>query len=380
MKKRFLALLLALNLLFGVTAFAADRPGPPEMYAFGFQAPDEPVDKHHGSYAYRSLNSAEQAVYDVLKEDFLQVAKGNRDSSSFKVDTTGLGITVNAKGEIVGADVRKIMHAIRMDFPCEAYWQDKVSDKNKVYHWWDNGRNVYSLRFDCPVLEEFAKTVPNANRYYLFKPDPEKIRPIANIILNVREVVRRYSELSDYDKLAAYRDYLCDQVVYDHDAIKISEADADFYSNSWQFVYAFDNDPKTNIVCEGYAKAFKYLCDQSKFDNEVECYLVNGLVEGGPHMWNLVRINGKSFMADITWCDSDWGRAGDLFLAGTSSTTGDGFAIPCFAQIHPVTGEYIPARTVHYTYWDETKELYDSNILTLESFRLLPSNFDLVKK
>ena len=69
------------------------------------------------------------------------------------------------------------------------------------------------------------------------------------------------------------------------------------------------------MVCEGYSKAFQYLCDLS----DITCYTVTGIMNGGtgegPHMWNIVANNGKYYMADITNSDEGTvGEDGGLFL------------------------------------------------------------------
>ena len=86
-------------------------------------------------------------------------------------------------------------------------------------------------------------------------------------------------------------------------------------------IWVFDGDPSTNVVCEGYAKAFKYLCDHTVFDSSIECILAGGdLVRGSrsePHMWNVLKMDdGNNYLVDVTNCDS--GNAGypdKLFLA-----------------------------------------------------------------
>ena len=56
-------------------------------------------------------------------------------------------------------------------------------------------------------------------------------------------------------------------------------------------------------VCEGYAKAFKFLCER----NGILCLVVTGeaisKIDGkkGPHAWNIVKINGSCFHMDATW-------------------------------------------------------------------------------
>lgn len=55
------------------------------------------------------------------------------------------------------------------------------------------------------------------------------------------------------------------------------------------------------FVCEGYAKAFKYLCRKAN----LYCDLVSGVAgdtEG--HMWNVVKLPDGTYYVDVTWCDA----------------------------------------------------------------------------
>jgi len=57
-----------------------------------------------------------------------------------------------------------------------------------------------------------------------------------------------------------------------------------------------------SAVCEGYAKAFKYLCDAIK----LPCIVVSGSAinpqeNNEPHSWNIVRVNGDYYHTDVTW-------------------------------------------------------------------------------
>ena len=58
-------------------------------------------------------------------------------------------------------------------------------------------------------------------------------------------------------------------------------------------------------VCEGYARAFKVLCDRLG----IPCVLTEGQARNypssvsQPHMWNYVRIDGKWYAVDVTWND-----------------------------------------------------------------------------
>ena len=57
-------------------------------------------------------------------------------------------------------------------------------------------------------------------------------------------------------------------------------------------------------VCDGYAKAFKYACDQKGID----CLIVvgqatNNVGDTGSHAWNYVKLNGKWYQVDTDWDD-----------------------------------------------------------------------------
>lgn len=52
-------------------------------------------------------------------------------------------------------------------------------------------------------------------------------------------------------------------------------------------------------LCEGYSKAFAYLCQSVG----VPCICIVGAGNGENHMWNMARIDGKWYHVDVTWDD-----------------------------------------------------------------------------
>ena len=57
-------------------------------------------------------------------------------------------------------------------------------------------------------------------------------------------------------------------------------------------------------VCEGYARAFKVLCDAAGIPCTIEeGYAFNGL-HTEAHMWNVVEIDNQNYYLDVTWDDS----------------------------------------------------------------------------
>lgn len=81
------------------------------------------------------------------------------------------------------------------------------------------------------------------------------------------------------------------------------------------------------MVCEGYAKTFKLLCDRFG----IECACISGTAKStatgsaGAHMWNYVKMyDGAWYLVDATWDDQDSRIYDTYFLAGSES---DGFYI-----------------------------------------------------
>jgi len=76
-------------------------------------------------------------------------------------------------------------------------------------------------------------------------------------------------------------------------------------------------------VCEGYAEAFKLICDREN----IPCILVVGTGNGGAHKWNYVKMeDGRWYGLDATWADQ--GSSGifyDYFLVGSESLSSSSF-------------------------------------------------------
>lgn len=55
-------------------------------------------------------------------------------------------------------------------------------------------------------------------------------------------------------------------------------------------------------VCQGYANAMQYLLEKL----DIPCVVVTGRAKGGPHAWNLVKLDGEWYYTDVTWGNSKY--------------------------------------------------------------------------
>ena len=289
--------------------------------------------------AKANLNAEEQTVYNTLKAEIEKIASGQRKDT--KIKTTGV------LGSQASAD--KVWHALLSDLPYELYWHDKVIGINYAYTLAADNTPFKDVTFSFAVAQEFrGKDMTTTN-----------IPNVPAAVQTARSVVAANASKADHDKLQAYRQYICDQVSYNYAAARGEYANG--YGNPWQLLWVFDGDSTTNVVCEGYAKSFKYLCDLTEESNgwtgDVETINVTGTMGTENHMWNIVRIGGGNYLVDVTNCDTGMkGYPQKLFLRGA---VGDGIS-------------YTVENTV-YTYGTETRTGFAAADLKLSGTDYTPA-------
>ena len=343
-----------------------------------------------------SMNPTLRAVYDQLVPEIQKIAAGQGSSSAFSLgiqmtftkEELGIEGDMLVRGddgqyhfsEETGAAIEKAVNEVMdMDMllnqllahhPYELYWFDKSFSEGAIrvkYSYGTDGQQtvmVGDFVIMMAVSQDYAVTDAATQQYYLYSPDTAKTGAASAAAAKAAEVVAANQDKGTYGKLVAYREYITKAVDYNFDVANTANYP---YGNPWQLIYVFDENPDTNVVCEGYSKAFKYLCDLTwtGSDPEVACYLPTGTMDGDAHMWNIVSIGGVNYLTDITNCDSGTiGAPDQLFLCGAEGS---------------VDASYAAATTggaVTYVYDKETLALYDKE-LDLSATKYSPLTFDL---
>ena len=270
----------------------------------------------------------------------------------------------------------RIVSALISDCPYEMYWfdgtQGYASDMAQEFFTftaeWKKGEG-YCI---APYVSEDGDTVELAYEFSMLvsadfgegaEINPNLRARIDAALDRASSIVTKYAGKGDYEKLLGYATEICDLTDYDYPAAQNSETTP--YGDPWQLISVFDGDDSTKVVCEGYAKAFKYLCDLSAFSSpKVECRLVSGALSGGTgggqHMWNVVTMeNGKNYLVDVTNSDNTRG-ASFLFLKGAAPDNAD-------------ATRYTFYNDIIFLYDDQTVGLWGSEWLTLDTADYDPS-------
>lgn len=208
-------------------------------------------------------------------------------------------------------DTDKVLSCLRTDCPYELYWYEKTANTEWSYNYSvsvSGGKRIVritDLEVSMPVCNGYASDQ--------YRVDASMVNIAKASAANAKQIVNEFKNSSVTEKLVAYKEMICYLTDYNDEAM--SDSYADGYGDPWQLIWVFDGDDSTQVVCEGYSKAFQYLCDLS----DITCYTVTGDMDGGtgagPHMWNIVEQDGRYYMADITNSDKGTvGEDGDLFL------------------------------------------------------------------
>lgn len=322
------------------------------------------------------------SVYNEVKPMVKQVADGIRASTIFEIPGTWTkpksewGIT----GEVISADaltaeasaaidaafnLDALMQRMLSEMPYELYWFDKTEGIGMSYGVSLSGEilTVKNLKLSMYISQAYAK---GGATYDPLTADTAKTSAAKRAAENATRVVAANTAKSDHEKLKAYMDYIKDAVSYNNEA---ANNNATPYGDPWQIIYVFDNDSSTNVVCEGYAKAFKYLCDLSSFsESDLFCSLVTGTMtvgtKAGPHMWNIVTVGGRNYLVDVTNCDTGTVGAQDkLFLCGAAEN------VP--SKKYTATAG---SQSIVYEYDAKTLSDYASSDLKLEEMPYSPTS------
>ena len=146
--------------------------------------------------------------------------------------------------------------------------------------------------FDFPFyLDPFTKTIIN-------NIDAVKKIDLKDLAINITK-----NKTNERDKIKAIINFINNSIEYDYQGYKSGK-----YANLQGDSKSILAGQKRIAVCAGYAHVFEELCKDAGLScREVSGWAKNSINDisrfGKSHAWNIVKIDGKEELYDITWAD-----------------------------------------------------------------------------
>ena len=232
------------------------------------------------NFFYKQLNDYEKEIYNGLQEN-----KTNLMNGTYVVNYGNTFSSVLSKengGDVLGDYYQAAVEAFTHD-NSDLFFLDV----NKMYLNIETTKKISKTTYKVYISPKSGET------YYAEGFSSEnQVKEMKNEIEQVKEQVISTLSGNKYNDVVKIHDYLVDNTEYDQTYKEIGT-----YSIYGSLV-------KNSAVCEGYAKAFKYLLNYAG----IECELIQGTATNSSgknesHAWNAVNIDNKWYLVDVTWDD-----------------------------------------------------------------------------
>ena len=247
---------------------------------------------------YSQLSDEGKQYYDALEDNVMKMVNGTETVTTNITVNVGTGLDENTainNASNIGFDGAKR--------GIVAFWYD-----NPQYFWFDINKIIFSASY-YPNLSYnsengtfllIIKTGVNSSGtgYTNYYPDgydtQEEVETDWNKLVKCKnELIANMDNTgSDFEKVKYFNDWLCDNNTYNETTLVTKMR----YIITGAMIYGDTDEKEKYPVCQSYAFALKYLCDEAN----IPCTVVTS----STHMWNLVKLNGKWYIVDTTWNDN----------------------------------------------------------------------------
>lgn len=255
-----------------------------EYISNGLKLEDSNLSLSNGTedkFYYDQLSDTAKIIYDKLFENKEKLKKGTEkiefNKNEFdKILKTEDGMTV------LSNEYQNAVDALRYD-NMDFYYIDFTKMVLKTITYTQGKKVSYQV---------YLTYSENDSNYLKENLTEEEINQQLKEVNEKADEIIKNAQGSNYQKIQYIHNWLIDNLEYDKTYTE---------SNTRDIYGALING---NVVCEGYAKSFKYLLDKL----EIPCILVSGEAINSEnkrenHMWNYVKINKTWYAVDVTWDD-----------------------------------------------------------------------------
>ena len=233
------------------------------------------------TYYYNQLDNNAKKIYDSLKDNINNLKKENF-TIDFEKQFNDLLHDPSGQ-ESLNTSFQSALDAFFYDYP-ELFYIDltKIS-------------LLIKSTSIGPLTTYTVKIAPDNTNNYLHKEfnSEEKVNNAISKVENIKNhIINNLPNSNDYDKLLTIHDTLVKSLEYDSSLNK---------SNTHNIYGALI---EKSVVCEGYAKSFKYILDSLNIENIlVSGTATNSSGDSESHMWNYIKLNDNWYAVDVTWDD-----------------------------------------------------------------------------
>ena len=234
----------------------------------------------NNKYYYNQLGYNAKLIYTALENNIDNLKKDN-----FKINfSTKFNDLLNKQNgkSVLDKSFQAALDAFFYDHP-ELFYIDLTKITLYTKYTTIGSKTTYTVSL-----------APQNNKNYLsdsFSSESQVDNAI-NQIEQIRNSIVSRVNGNNYNKALIVHDTLVDMLEYNQN---------DGNSNTHNIYGAFVN---RSVVCEGYAKSFKYIMDSLN----IPCILVGGVATNNTsttesHMWNYIQLDGNWYGVDVTWDD-----------------------------------------------------------------------------
>ena len=288
-------------------------------------------------FFYNQLTSNQKGIYDQIWEA--------GPVESIEIDLTRISITgtgtssaskTNAANNAM-QDITMAITALNEDNPL-FFWSSGFGISYGGSRRYSGGTYIYTI----------TTLIINMNLNTTHFSDFSDVKTKLQAVEDFYPTIPVYG-ISRHEKFKSIHDYLAKNIVYDSTVAE---------TNIFDVYGALINGI---CVCEGYAEAFKLLCDREG----LPCLTVVGTGDGGAHKWNMVQMeDGEWYTMDATWDDQTNYTYYSYFTIG-SDTKAPFFSNSTVADstIHVPTGVIFSSANTALTYPTLSKDTYGVGVL-----------------
>lgn len=218
------------------------------------------------------------------------------------VSTVSAAVSASTTISSIGADLREAMKAREKTFTFmyrlpfsdndDAFASLMEKVMNKAFeHTGDPEEGDYlkyhfsSYNASAKINSDGTARITIYNEYYTTAAQEAKVTEKIDSLISQWNLESK----SDYEKAKLIYDYICSSVSYDYEHLNDPN-----YKLQYTAYAALINGTS---VCQGYANlAYRLLLEAG-----LDCRIISGTANNGPHAWNIVKLGDLYYNLDSTW-------------------------------------------------------------------------------